>query len=57
MNMKITNDEIDSKFTPELWEDIDKLSASASNEDIINKLNDLTDYVNYLMRFIIGKTD
>ena len=57
MNMKITNDEIDSKFTPELWEDIDKLAASASNEDIINKLNDLTDYVNYLMRFIIGKTD
>ena len=55
--MKITNDEIDSKFTPDLWEDIDKLDAAASNEDIVDKLNELTDYVNYLMRFVIGKTD
>lgn len=56
MNMKTTNEEIDSKFTPELWEDISKLDTKASNEDIINKLNDLTDYLNYIMRFIIGKT-
>ena len=55
--MKITNDEIDSKFTPELWDDISRLDASASNEDIINKLNDLNDYVNYIMRFLIGATE
>ena len=55
--MKIKNEEIDSKFNTDLWEDIDKLDAATSNEDIINKLNDLTDYVNYIMKFLIGKTD
>ena len=54
--MKI-NEDIDSKFSVDLWEDLNKIQSDPSDAEIINKVNELVEYTNFIMRFLIGKTD
>lgn len=55
--MKKNNDVIDSKFTVEDWTDLDKIASDATDAETIAKVNELIEYINYVMRFLIGKTD
>ena len=53
----IPTNEIDDKFDPNKWENISKLKESETNSELIEKVNELSDYVNYLFRFLIGKPE
>ena len=55
--MKKNQNVIDSKFNTEDWQDLDKIANDATSEETIAKVNELVEYVNYVMRFLIGKTD
>jgi hypothetical protein len=43
-----------TELTPENWEDITKLKATATNAEIIAKVNELTDIVNQVVKNTIG---
>lgn len=43
-----------SEMTPENWQDIKKLKATATDADVISKVNELTDIVNQLVKNTIG---
>jgi len=43
-----------TELTPENWQDITKLKATATNAEIIAKLNELTDIVNQVVKNTIG---
>lgn len=45
---------IEDKFSPEFWEDLPTLDSSASQADIINHLNVLTEHINKLSKLTIG---
>jgi len=35
---------------PDTWEDLDLLDANATNEELLKRINTLTEYVNYLYK-------
>ena len=39
---------------PDTWEDIALLDADATNEELLERVNILTEYVNYLFKGQIG---
>lgn len=43
-----------TELTPENWQDITKLKATATNAEIIAKVNELTDIVNQVVKNTIG---
>lgn len=49
--------EIDDKFDPSKWENLGRLKGSETNAELMAKVNDLVDHVNYLVRFLIGNPE
>lgn len=45
---------IDNKFDSDVWQDVAQLTGKETNEELIAKINELSDHVNYLFRFLIG---
>ena len=43
-----------TELTPEIWQDITKLKTTATNAEIIAKVNELTDIVNQVVKNTIG---
>ena len=39
---------------PDTWEDIELLDADATNKELLERVNILTEYVNYLSKGQIG---
>jgi hypothetical protein len=43
-----------TELTPENWQDIEKLKVTATDAEVISKVNELTDIVNQLVKNTIG---
>ena len=43
-----------TELTPENWQDITKLKATATDAEVIAKVNELTDIVNQVVKNTIG---
>ena len=43
-----------TELTPENWQDITKLKATATDAEVIAKVNELTDIVNKVVKNTIG---
>jgi len=43
-----------TELTPENWQDITKLKATATDAEVIAKVNELTDIVNEVVKNTIG---
>jgi len=43
-----------TELTPENWQDITKLKATATDVEVIAKVNELTDIVNEVVKNTIG---
>ena len=43
-----------TELTPENWQDITKLNATATDAEVIAKVNELTDIVNEVVKNTIG---
>ena len=50
----IEQSEIDKNFDPAKWSNITRLKGTESQEELIAKINDAVDHINYLVRFLIG---
>ena len=49
----IDPNEIDDKFDSESWQNVSQLTGNETNEELVAKINELSDHVNYLFRFLI----
>ena len=43
-----------TELTPENWQDITKLKATATSAEVIAKVNELTDIINQVVKNTIG---
>ena len=43
-----------TELTPENWQDITKLKATATDAEVIAKVNELTDIINQVVKNTIG---
>jgi len=50
----MTQQQIENIFSPDGWEDLNKLKPTASQAEIVDMVNTLIEYVNYLAKSNIG---
>lgn len=46
--------EMDEKFDPAKWANVERLNGTETQSEIVAKINETIDHVNYLFRFLIG---